>query len=210
MAQNTMTTQPLIMHPFNSKAEMAKALAETMAAIITDYTSNTDAPMTVALAGGETPKPVYRLLSKMQLPWHRLQFIATDERITNDAKRSNEAMLQNILGKKAMICSLQQNTPAPTLHLALIGIGTDGHTASLFPNAMPPDTETNITKVSPTTTTEERLTLPLKSFTKTPHLLIAITGTQKLNLLTPPQPNLPITKLLTQRKLPTKLFHAPD
>ncbi len=209
--QQTQQSRQLTAHLFDDKAKMAKAIAAAIAESILQYASQNNTPMTIALAGGETPKPAYRHLAKMQLPWHRLEFIATDERITADKTRSNEKMLVNILGQKAQVCKLQENTPAPNLHLALLGIGADGHTASLFADAMPKANSTTIQKVAPATTTEERLTLPLTSFTATPRLLLIITGEQKWQLLSrPPSSKLPITTLLANRKTPAEVFYAPD
>ena len=192
---------------YADKTALANAVASTIKDIVLQSANGN--PTVIALAGGETPKPVYRILAKQKLPWHRLQFVATDERISNDSKRSNQKMLRAILGAQAQVCELCQNAPAPKVQLALLGMGADGHIASLFADAMPNKNETHICKVAPAAANEERLTLPLSVFVNAPRLLLMITGEEKLEVLNS-HSTLPISKLLTNRRTTTEVFYAPD
>ncbi|MDW8433696.1 MAG: 6-phosphogluconolactonase [Aquificaceae bacterium] len=101
----------------------------------------------VALAGGRTPIELYRLLSKEKLPWERLRFYLSDERyVPLSSELSNYSVVKSALGDRAKLsffktemmpeeCAMDYSLQLPErLHIALLGVGADGHTASLFPN----------------------------------------------------------------------------
>jgi 6-phosphogluconolactonase len=118
---------------------------------------------TVALAGGHTPKRTYELLAapplRDQIPWSQLHVFWGDERyVPPDDARSNQRMARETLLDHVPVPSQQVHpiectgTPAdsadryerclreflgPALRfdLVLLGLGEDGHTASLFPHS---------------------------------------------------------------------------
>jgi len=110
---------------------------------------------TLALPGGTTPGPVFDTLCGIDLHWSRIRVIPTDERwVPDSSDRSNTKLLrQRLLREKAaaaQLVPLYRTVDRPEdvldalsgavadvlpIDVALLGMGADMHTASLFPGA---------------------------------------------------------------------------
>jgi 6-phosphogluconolactonase len=140
---------------FSDRAKLADAVAADVAAWLR---VDADRP-TVGLAGGSTPRAAYERLRDMGLPWEGVQVWMTDERfVPHDHPDSNGRMARESLldaidadfhevpilpGDPAGSAAAYEADLTEALPggpdgiepgLVLLGMGADGHTASLFPN----------------------------------------------------------------------------
>ncbi|MAG57381.1 MAG: 6-phosphogluconolactonase [Planctomycetes bacterium] len=131
------------------------AYAEIAARIVADLiTQAVDARgrCAIALAGGSTPRPIYRVLANEDVPWHGVDVYFGDERAVGpDDPESNFSMsraellepiamppervhrMEGELDDLGRAARRYEVVLAPVLDLILLGMGKDGHIASLFP-----------------------------------------------------------------------------
>ncbi|MCQ8127761.1 6-phosphogluconolactonase [Methylomonas rivi] len=201
---------------------------------------------TLLVSGGSTPGPLYEALSKTELNWKKIKIALVDERwVDQDHAASNEALIKRTLlinnakvaeftGMKnaaktaaagqAETETLYRKLPQP-FSLAIVGMGADGHTASLFPqakglsDALKRESE-NLTAAIAAKQSEvtgpntERLTLTLAGLLKAERIIILFTGEDKLAVFGEaqkpgPAEDMPIRALLHQEDVPVELYWAP-
>jgi 6-phosphogluconolactonase len=125
---------------------------------IQELTASATAGLAVALSGGSTPRRLYELLAERpfrdRIDWSTVELFFGDERaVPREHPESNYRMVREaLLSKVAVIAHpmaaevgaaaayerllrerLRAHDGVPVFDLVLLGIGTDGHTASLFP-----------------------------------------------------------------------------
>jgi 6-phosphogluconolactonase len=198
---------------FDEKEEVARAAATRFVELGREATA-ARGRLTVALAGGSTPKRAYELLAsndfKNQLDWSKVHIFFGDERCVppDDAesnyRMANEALLsrlplpaQNVhringIGDAVANARLYEdelrtyfNDAAwPRLDLVLLGLGDDGHTASLFPgtNALA-EQEAWVTANWVEELGAYRITLTAPAINHAAHIIFLVTGANKAGAL---------------------------
>ncbi len=98
----------------------------------------------IAVPGGTSPIKIFNKLSKQKLDWSKVQITLVDDRLVDpNHNHSNQKLINNYLlkneAKKSKFIPLNKNLNKDDnfkfpLDICLLGIGNDGHFASLFPN----------------------------------------------------------------------------
>jgi 6-phosphogluconolactonase len=158
------------------------------------------APRTVALAGGSTPRRCYERLASLEYPWPEVEVFFGDERcVPPEHPDSNFLMARETLlsrvparvhrmpGESCDASAYERELrdalgPNPAVDLVFLGLGEDGHTASLFPGDPALDeTERLVARVD--RPDHSRLTMTLPILSAAPTALFLVEGERKREAL---------------------------
>ena len=219
------TTNPDLIK-IESPTALAKALADLIASKLTAEIE-ARGQASLVLSGGSTPKPLFEALRTIDLDWGKVSVTLADERwVPESDSDSNAAFVKNTLLQEkaaaAKFVSLYKDGVGPhegvsSIHqqlqsvpqpftVVVLGMGGDGHTASLFPGAPGTmeamnETQSLVSIVEPETVPQARITLTLAALMNTDCQLLHITGAEKRTLVDevladPTASNYPIAKFL--------------
>lgn len=182
-------------------ARSADAAKAQCAQAIVEHLAKADSPSLV-LAGGSTPQGTYDLLAvkhRMAIDWERVQFWFGDERCVGpDHPKSNYGMarasLFDPLGIPAdhvhrMLGELGPDQGAERYErlldpflgftVVLLGMGPEGHTASLFPNSPGLKAEGLVVGAQVPTPPPRRITMTPRALSGADHVFLLVTGAEK-------------------------------
>jgi 6-phosphogluconolactonase len=179
--------------------EMAAAVAGDVGFIV-ESALDARGSCLLALPGGKTPLPIFRKLAEASLPWKKVTIIPTDDRLVpmQDERSNVRAIAQAFLPTGARVVPIATEIPDYKLagnsadarlqdfpwppDLCWLGMGEDGHTASIFAG---PDLQDALDapRARRAVAPVPRVTLTRASILAARTLLITITGQQKRELL---------------------------
>ena len=225
---------------YDSLDEMADAVAGDVGFIVESAVDARNASL-IAVPGGSEVQPIYTKLVGRTLPWKRLTIIPTDERLVAiDSDQSNvREIARTFLPTGARVVPIAtpledyrlagnsadarlQDLPWPP-DLVWLGVGDDGHTASLFEgpdlqSALDAPKARRAVGVMPDPMPEDapvaRVTLTRASILSARTILITVTGQAKRDLLEQAiadghSSKLPIGRVLAEVEQPIDIHWAP-
>jgi 6-phosphogluconolactonase len=173
-------------------------------------------PVAITVPGGSTPFPILERLAAMALDWRRLTFWPGDDRrVAEDHPASNTGRIRALLEPTgAEIVALSVMEEVPHFALSWLGMGADGHIASLFPNNDPrADDRLKVRMLTPDPLPQEapfdRITLTIPALLDSDELLFVIRGAEKRAVFEAAargENDLPIARLLAAARQPVTCF----
>ena len=193
----------------------------------------------LVVSGGRTPKGFFHLLSQEFLDWSKVTVTLADERwVDADHKDSNEKLVQeNLLINEAYVAryvalknsatsaqagetSIDQDLSAiGRFTLVILGMGDDGHTASLFPGSealnigLDMESGRQCLAVQPLDAPHERMSMTLPRLLDSEQIIVHISGENKGKVLAMADAGddrfeLPIRAVLQQTITPVSVYWA--
>lgn len=223
-------------HEFPSREALASDLAETIADRLKAGIAARGGA-TLAVSGGTTPGRLFEVLSHRQIDWAQVIVTLVDERfVPPSSDRSNEKLVrERLLVNEARLArfvplySRQATVEAAArqaeagiallaqpLDVVVLGMGTDGHTASFFPDApnlaelTDPAQTRLVLPVQTVAGGEPRLTLTMPPIAGARFLALHIEGAEKRTVLegalSDRRPMLPIRRVMEAAPMPPRVY----
>ena len=198
---------------FSSPSELAMNFAEEMFQMISGSAKKNE-PFTIALSGGSTPEILFNLLSEKyadSIDWKYVHFFWGDERcVPADNNESNFGMTQSTLLSKINIPSgnihriigeadpvkeairyseeifinTDNRDGVPLFDLIILGLGEDGHTASIFPGYLEYfESEEVCIVASHPVTGQKRISITGRVINNARRIVFLVTGSKKRTIV---------------------------
>lgn len=228
------------LHEFKDGAALAEGLADRVSTALADAVA-ARGKATIAVSGGSTPKAFFKSLSTRDIDWAKVMITLVDERfVPADNPRSNHLLVaENLLQGKAQaanflplyraadsadeaakIVSRDAEALGVPFDVVILGMGTDGHTASFFPggnnlaNAISAETPRGVITMEAEGAGETRLTFTFASLQDARLLVLHIEGQGKKDVLAAaendgPETDMPIRAVLRRAATPVDIYWAP-
>lgn len=219
-------------HKFDHSDSWAQALTSKISATL-QHSIDASGQAHLAVSGGKSPIPFFNMLSQAPIDWDRVRVSLVDERFVapsnNDSNehlvrthllinRAAQARFQGLVcdprDLRASVARANNNTEKITL--AVLGMGDDGHTASLFPGAaqlseaLDPGQEQRYIAITPVDAPYERISMTLRALLQVQGLILTISGKHKQEIFQKAvhaaTPALPISYLIAQKGVPLDVY----
>jgi len=232
---------------FETQALMFDALASACQTSLQDALE-TKKQASFVVSGGRTPIALFERMVEANLPWGKIDLALVDERwVPGTHERSNALLVQNHLlntlasrgmaipqftglyhptetaAESVAVCEAQYQEIARPFDITILGMGPDGHTASLFPHAKglehalsTRDSIASIVAQPSEVTGEEveRMTLTRHGILNSKKVVLVVTGQDKLDVLNTALKGdniaeMPVRAILNQNQLSIEVYWAP-
>lgn len=204
-------TSPHIV-PAATDGQIADWLFERLSATL----AATGSTIAITVPGGSTPFPILAELAQRPLDWSRIAVWPGDDRIVpEDHPASNVGRIRALLEPVgAQVIALTEEAKPPHFAVAWLGMGGDGHIASLFPNTDPQaDDPLTLRRLTPDPLPPEapfdRLSLTIPALLDSDQVIFVIRGTDKVALFQAAlrgEHDLPVARLLKVARQPVTCF----
>jgi 6-phosphogluconolactonase len=194
-------------HAFSKQEDLTEALSQSILAQL-QKAIETKGKASLLVSGGSTPKPLFEKLKQAPLDWEKVTVGLCDERwVPSSHADSNEQFVKELLlqekASKANfvgmykvgmdadeaeeVCSQEMRKLQP-FDVVILGMGTDAHTASLFPEnekleeAFELKNQNLCISIEPKTAPHMRMSLTLSAILSAEHLYLHFEGKEKLSV----------------------------
>ena len=193
---------------FTDKAKLELELAEEISQKL-DLELKNKGEANLLVSGGSTPKKLYEILSYKKIDWKNVSIGLIDERfVATNTKESNELLIKNTLlknkaadakfiglifnlndYKENLKITISNNKPFyKSITCSILGMGLDGHTASLFPNFEEVYTDDSIygdkmiINTKATSEPSKRISYTKAKILSSKHLFLYFNGKEKIDV----------------------------
>ncbi len=195
------------LHEFSQSSELNQAFAAKLVQILTDAIQRRGQAVLV-VSGGKTPLALFETLASSPLAWEKVTILLADDRyLPPDAEHSNERLVKSSLLQQhaakahfvslyapatdafaAVAAVLPRVSALPSFDAVILGMGEDGHTASLFPCSAQlaaglADDAPAVLATEPTTAPYQRISLSKPRLLNTKHIFLHLVGENKHKVL---------------------------
>jgi 6-phosphogluconolactonase len=212
-----------VFRDFDSREAASRALANELAGVLSAALERRDTAALV-VSGGSSPVALFRQLREAALDWPRVTVVPSDERdVPADHTDRNDAMirrelLQGLAAGARLVSLIPPGEIPARFDAVVLGMGVDGHTASLFPGspelALALEPEVGLQRVTVPRLGVERVSLTLGALLNTRRVDLLFFGEDKRAVFESaarpgPVQEFPVRAVLAQDRVPVTVFWAP-
>ena len=213
----------IIVNSLNKKVVSFNSISDLDDALLTLFNNLDKSISRIVLSGGSTPASFYKLLSETDIKWSNYEITLSDERdveildpLSNEG--SIKAIINNNSFNKSFISLAKEGAQSrldliKSYDLCILGMGDDGHIASIFPNMSNLSEalhhKSSLINLNDGYPDVSRLTMTLNEINKSKQIILLIKGEKKFNLLMDKRSDselLPVDHLFIQMIDKIKIF----